>query len=252
MAARDPLDPAAARHQLTEAARARREVAEAILDHRFGNPELVEEALTHRSAAPYRGRKRKPGEPGPKTNERLEFIGDRVLGLLVAEWLIERFPDEQEGELGRRHAYLVSRPVLARVAESAGLSQALAVGANEMRAGVGRLATVLADAMEALLGALYQDAGLHAARRFVRGAWQADLESMAEPPKDPKTTLQEWCMARGLPLPVYAVAERTGPSHAPRFVMRVSGAGKEGRGTAGSKRVAERDAAADLLAQLQA
>ena len=222
-------------------------VAERLLGHQFGNRDLLAEALTHRSAT----QPKKRGRKRANSNERLEFIGDRVLGLVIAEWLIERFPDEQEGALGPRHAHLVSRQVLAEIADRAGLSEALAIGPSEARAGVGQLANVLADAMEAAIGAMYLDAGLDPARRFIREAWMAELESMEQPPKDPKTELQEWLMARGLPLPVYQVASRSGPPHRPEFVMEVSGGGKTGSGTAGSKRVAERDAAADLLAQLQ-
>ncbi len=241
MAVRDPLEPAPARDQLT-----RLEMAETLLGHRFADRTLLAEALTHRSATQPKRRGRKAAN----SNERLEFMGDRVLGLMVAEWLIERFPDEQEGALGRRHAHLVSRQVLAEIADRAGLSEALAIGANEAKAGVGQLANVLADGMEAAIGALYLDGGLEPARRLVRAAWGPELDAMGGPPKDPKTELQEWLMARGLPLPVYWVSARTGPSHAPEFVMQVSGGGKEGTGTAGSKRVAERDAAADLLARL--
>jgi ribonuclease III len=245
MAVRDPVEPAASRDQLGQPERLA--AAEALLGHRFAKPELLAEALTHRSATQVkrRGRKR------TKSNERLEFMGDRVLGLIVAEWLIDRFPEEEEGALGPRHAHLVSRRVLVEVAQRAGLSQALAIGASEARAGVGQLANVLADAMEAAIGALYLDGGLDPARRFVREAWAGEVEAMQHPPKDPKTELQEWLMARGLPLPVYKVTSRTGPSHHPEFVMEVSGGGKAGTGTAGSKRIAERDAAADLLAQLQ-
>ena len=139
---------------------------EAILGHDFKRPELLTEALTHRSAAQGKGR----GRAGA-SNERLEFIGDRVLGLTMAEWLAERFPREQEGELGRRLAYLVSQPVLAGVAETIGLAAALSVSPGEARAGVAKRATVLADALEAALGALYMDGGLDVARDFVRRAW---------------------------------------------------------------------------------
>ncbi|GAC1337854.1 MAG: ribonuclease III [Acetobacteraceae bacterium] len=222
--------------------------AEDILGHRFGRPDLLTEALTHRSAA----HGRKGGRKQAASNERLEFIGDRVLGLVVAEWLIERFPEEPEGALGPRHAHLVSRQVLAEIGEREGLSLALAIGANEARAGVGQLATVLADAMEAAIGALYLDGGLDPARRFVRKAWTPALDAMVEPPKDPKTELQEWLMARGLPLPIYQVTSRTGPAHQPEFLMQVTGGGMAGTGAASSKRLAERHAAADLLARLQA
>lgn len=230
---------------------ARYRVAEAILGHAFTRPNLLHEALTHRSAAHgRRGQHRRGERRGVGSNERLEFIGDRVLGLVVADWLIGRFPDEQEGELGPRHAHLVSRKVLAVIAEAAGLSGALAVAPNEARAGVGLLANVLADAMEAMIGALYLDAGLPAAQRFVRRAWEPAMNSLALPPKDPKTALQELLMARRLALPIYEVVDRSGPSHAPEFVISVSACDQTGTGRAGSKRLAERLAAADLLERL--
>ena len=216
----------------------------AALGHQFARPSLLAEALTHRSAAQGKGRR------GAGSNERLEFVGDRVLGLVMAEWLIERFPGEQEGELGRRFAHLVSRPVLAEVAASLGLGTALRIAPNEARAGLGAQANALADTMEAVIGALFMDAGLDPPRRFVRGAWASAMEGHERPPTDPKTALQEWMMARGLPLPAYAVSERSGPSHKPEFVILVSGAGQSGTGTGGSKREAERAAASDLLGKL--
>lgn len=226
-------------------------VAEAILGHHFCRPALLQEALTHRSAAHGRARPLRRGDRrGVGSNERLEFIGDRVLGLLVAEWLIERFPLEQEGELGPRHAMLVSRQVLGEIADTAGLSAALSIAPNEARAGVASLTNVLADATEALIGALYLDGGLDPARRFVRRAWLPAIEAQRLPPKDAKTALQEWLMARGRPLPIYALDERTGPSHGPTFTISVTAEGHTGTGTAGGKRLAERLAAADLLEKL--
>jgi ribonuclease-3 len=242
MAVRDPLEPTPARRHLT-----RLQQAEVLLGHTFRNQALLTESLTHRSALQPKRR----GKALVNSNERLEFVGDRVLGLIVAEWLIERFPLEPEGALGRRHAHLVSRRVLAELSDRAGLSEALDIGVSEAKAGVGHLANVLADAMEALIGALFLDAGLDPARAFVRRIWGPDLDAMAEPPTDPKTELQEWLMARGLPLPEYRVTSRSGPPHQPEFHMTVSGNGQEGSGSAGSKRLAERDAAADLLAKLQ-
>ena len=235
---------------MSEAGTIRESEAERILGHVFANKALLAEALTHRSAA-HAGRTHRRGERrGVGSNERLEFVGDRVLGLVVAEWLVERFPDEQEGELGRRFGHLVSRPVLAGIAERLGLEQALSIAPGEARAGVGQLANTLADAMEAAIGALYMDAGLPAAQRFVRQAWAAAMDHQVVPPKDPKTALQEWLMARGLALPVYVVAESSGPSHSPVFTIEVQGGGAVGRGTGGTKREAERLAAADLLGQL--
>ena len=218
---------------------------ETILGHEFNRAELLREAMTHRSAI--HGRTRSKGRG---SNERMEFIGDRVLGLLIAEWLIERFPREQEGELGRRLAHLVSQPVLAHVAEAIGLGEALAVSPGEARAGVRRRATVLADALEAALGALYLDGGIERARAFVRRAWGDAMSAQAAPPKDAKTALQEWLQARGLGLPEYIVVSRAGPPHAPEFVVSVTVGTVAGTGTAGSKRAAEQLAAEELLRAL--
>lgn len=252
MALRGPLEPAVHRHPLSApppAASADPQAAvQAVTGHSFARPELLREALTHRSAA--HGRHGARHRPGYGSNERLEFVGDRVLGLLIAEWLAERFPEEQEGELGPRHAQLVSRPVLARIAEEAGLAEALSVAPNEARAGVRQLSTVLGDAMEAVIGAIYLDAGLEVARRFVRRAWSAAMEAQQHPPKDPKTALQEWALARGQPLPAYRLDGREGPSHAPHFTVSVSVAGETGQGTGSSKRQAERAAAEALLLRL--
>ena len=143
---------------------------------------MLAEALTHRSAA----RKTPGGRRGSGSNERLEFIGDRVLGLLMAEWLIERFPHEQEGELGRRLGELVSQPALAKVAETIGMSELLSVAPGEERAGVKKRATVTADAVEAAIGALYLDAGLDPARNFVRTSWEAALQAQPAPRRIPR------------------------------------------------------------------
>lgn len=220
------------------------EAAEVILGHHFTRPALLREALTHRSALSGRHRR--------ASNERLEFVGDRVLGLVMAEWLAERFPDEQEGALGRRLAYLVSQPVLAEIATALALPAALAIAPGEARAGVRKRASVLADAMEAAIGALYLDAGLAAARAFVRRAFEAAMTAQAEPPKDAKTALQEWAQGHGLALPLYEVTMREGPPHAPVFAMRVSVGGRSGVGRAGTKQAAEQAAAADLLRQIGA
>jgi ribonuclease-3 len=213
---------------------------EAILGHEFKRPDLLREALTHRSAAQGRGRTH-------ASNERLEFIGDRVLGLTMAEWLAERFPREQEGELGRRLAYLVSQPVLAGVAETAGLAAALSVSPGEAKAGVAKRATVLADALEAALGALYLDGGLDVARDFVRRAWNDAMTVQAEPPKDAKTTLQEWAQKRGLELPAYEISSRSGPPHAPEFTVTVTVGASDATGIGGNRRAAEQAAAEALL-----
>lgn len=216
---------------------------EAILGHMFQRPELLREALTHRSISARRG---------GFSNERLEFMGDRVLGLLIAEWLSERFPAEQEGELGRRLAYLVSQPVLADVADVIGLDAAISVAPGEARVGIKKRATVMADALEAIIGAIFLDDGLAPARGFVRRAWDKPMRQLVAPPKDPKTALQEWLQAKGNPLPEYKIVSREGPAHEPMFVISVSSGALTGTGQAGSKRVAEQAAAADLLRQVRA
>ena len=204
---------------------------------------MLREALTHRSVSARRG---------GFSNERLEFLGDRVLGLVIAEWLTERFPKEQEGDLGSRLAHLVSQPALVAVAESIGLTAAISVAPGEARVGVKRRATVLADALEAIIGALYLDGGLAPARDFIRRAWEAPMRAQILPPKDAKSALQEWLMGRGRPVPNYEVVSREGPPHAPSFVITVASEGAAGEGRAGSKRAAEQEAAADLLRKLQA
>jgi ribonuclease-3 len=223
------------------------EAFETILGHVFQRPDLLKEALTHRSAAQGKG---KGGSRA--SNERLEFIGDRVLGLTMAEWLAERFPREQEGELGRRLAYLVSQPVLATVAEEVGLAAALSVSPGEAKAGVAKRATVLADALEAALGALYMDGGLPVARDFVRRAWNEAMVVQAEPPKDAKTALQEWAQKRGHELPAYAITGRSGPPHAPAFTVTVKVGAVDASGTGGNRRAAEQAAAEALLHRLSA
>lgn len=224
------------------------ESAQDILGHRFARLELLSEALTHRSAAldNWAGK-----AVFSASNERLEFVGDRVLGLLIAEWLAERYPRENEGGLGRRLAILVSQPVLADIAEKLGLAACLSLAPSESKAGVRKLATVLADATEAVIGALYLDGGLDVARGFVRRAWDDVMAAQIAPPKDAKTELQEWAMQRGRPLPHYEVVSMEGPSHAPSFVISVAMGGKSATATAGSKRSAEQVAAAELLGKLK-
>ena len=250
MAVRDPVVAAVPSRPLNDLPG---HAAEAVLGHRFARPELLREALTHRSALGGTGRivgGRQARSTGAGSNERLEFLGDRVLGLLMAEWLVERFPHEQEGQLGRRHAHLVSQPVIAEIAERLGLPALLSVADGESRAGVRLRATVLADAAEALVGAMYLDAGLGPPRRFIRRAWTPAVEAQEAPPKDAKTALQEFLLGRAKGLPEYELAGRAGPPHDPQFTMRVRAGELSGEGTAGSKRVAERLAAEDLLRKL--
>ncbi len=206
------------------------------LGHSFRDPGLLEHALTHRSAADPRRRML-------DSNERLEFLGDRVLGLIIAEWLAERFPQEREGDLGKRLATLCSQEVIAPIAERMGLAAALRVPPSEGRTGLRARATVLADALEAVLGALYLDGGLDAARGVVRREWADAMMVDAKPPVSAKNRLQEWTLGRGLGLPDYALVSTSGPSHAPVFVVQVSAAGRSAEGMGENKRAAEQAAA---------
>ncbi len=246
MAARGALGPPDEGRQLSPSpADARLALAQDLLGYRFRRPELLAEALTHRSASHGRLRTR-----GTGSNERLEFLGDRVLGLLMAEWLIERFPNEQEGKLGLRFADLVSREALTEIGARIGYARAVTLGAPSA-ASEAAGANLVADALEAALGALYLDSGIDEARRFVRRAWEDRIAAQLLPPEDPKTILQMWLQGRGKPLPLYEVVASEGPSHSPIFTISVTGADHTGVGTAGTKRAAERAAAAALLAQLR-
>lgn len=219
-----------------------------ILERVFTAPALLAEALTHSSLA---GTDRAGARHAPDY-ERLEFLGDRVLGLIVAERLLDRFPADREGVLAKRHTAHVRRETLAAVARRIGLGAYLRMSPGEEQMGGRDNDTILADACEAVIGALYIDGGLEAARRFIHAQWADAVDNPGDPPPEPKTALQEWAQARGLPLPAYALVDRIGPDHAPRFVVRaaVGGCG-QAEGEGGSKRAAERAAAAALLNELE-
>ena len=218
------------------------------LGYDFGRPELLAEALTHRSAL---DRQPELKAAFPNGNERLEFLGDRVLSLAMADLLLHRFPHEREGDLARRYSALVQAATLVEIAESIDLGAALTLGDSERQSGAVR-PTILADAMEAVLGALFLDAGFAAAAATIERLWGERLSDSLAAPRDAKTALQEWAQARRLPLPSYREVGREGPPHAPVFVVDVSIKGQEsGRGRAGSKREAARLAAAALLERLE-
>jgi ribonuclease III len=219
-----------------------------IIGYEFSDRELLEEALTHPSALAPEPRRRRHRETVKRGYERLEFLGDRVLGLVVAGCLWHRFEGEPEGDLARRHTHLVRREALARVAERIGLGRYLRLSRSEAAAGGAGNPGILADACEALIAAIYLDGGFEAASAFVRRFWEPLIEEMEEPPRDPKTALQEWAQARGLPLPTYELVATTGPDHAPLFTVMVSVVvGDPATATASSKRLAEARAAAILL-----
>jgi ribonuclease-3 len=210
--------------------------------HRFADPALLRQALTHRSA-------------GSPHNERLEFLGDALLNLVVAEQLYTRWPGADEGAMTRARAELVRESTLAQLARDLGVGERLVLGPGEMKSGGHRRDSILADAVEAVIAACYLDAGFDACRELVL-SWYAPLLEALPPPnrvgKDPKTRLQEWLQARGKPLPAYALVGERGDEHDRVFQVRCTLAQPpltaEGEGT--SRRGAEQAAAEAALAQL--
>jgi ribonuclease-3 len=226
-----------------------------LLGHDFARPALLAEALTHPSALPAgpKGRRGARRTAPPPNYERLEFLGDRVLGLVVADLLWRRFDREPEGLLTQRHAQLVRRETLAAVAAEIGLDGLVQLSPAEAASGGARSPAILADVMEAVIAAIYLDGGFAAAFAFIERRWGPRLAEMHRPPRDPKTLLQEWAQGRGLPLPEYRVVATSGPDHALQFTIAVRVAGQEeARATASSKRAAETGAAAALLERLSA
>lgn len=227
-----------------------RAIAESI-GYSFTDCGLLTEALTHPSAfSAARGHRRGPRR---RDYERLEFLGDRVVGLVIADLLWRRFDTEPEGDLTRRHTHLVRRETLAGVAERLGLGRHLILSPAEAAAGAAANPGILADVCEALIAAVYLDGGFAAAFALIRRLWGPLIDEMEEPPRDPKTALQEWAQARGLARPSYELVAASGPDHARRFTMaaRVAG-GEPAIATASSKRTAETRAAATLLERLAA
>jgi ribonuclease-3 len=255
VAAGDALGPPVRRHKLTSAGRlgegtALAEALAPILGHRFADAALLLSALTHPSVGPAQLRRR-AHHPGG-AYERLEFLGDRVLGLVVAHMLYEGFAEEDEGALAKRLAGLVRRETVARVAETVGLGGHLILSRGEAESGGRSNLTLLADALEALIGALYLDAGLATAEAFIRRHWAPLLRADAHPPQDPKTALQEWAQGAGLPLPDYSTVASEGPPHNPVFCVEVQVAGfAPARGSGRSKRAAEQAAAEAMLAAVR-
>jgi ribonuclease-3 len=212
---------------------------EARIGHSFADPDLLTRALTHVSAA---------GSSKGRNYQRLEFLGDRVLGLAVAEMLIEAFPHAPEGELSQRLSELVRRETCAGIAEAWDVGPHLLLGTGEMQSGGRANRAILSDVAESILGAVFMDAGYGAARKLVQAALASQLTAAVTPPRDAKTALQEWAQGDGRPTPVYAVIERAGPDHAPSFrvAARIKGLA-DSIGSGGSKRAAEQDAAEMML-----
>lgn len=212
------------------------------LGHAFAKPELAHQALTHRSF-------------GTPHNERLEFLGDSLLNCAVATLLYEKFPRLPEGDLSRLRAALVNQRALAEVAAQLGLGERMRLGEGELKSGGFRRPSILADALEALLGAIFLDSGFDAVRKAVAAMLSQRIEEATRKPvdKDPKTALQENLQGRGLALPRYCVQKTEGEAHEQTFVVecRVDDLGVAASGTGASRRAAEQAAAQEVLAQVE-
>ena len=216
------------------------EVAEFLRDalgHEPNDLALFERALTHSSVT-------------RDSYERLEFLGDRVIGLVMARWLYERFPNEPEGKLSRRYNDLVARPTCGEIGRGLGLPALIRLGKQAREDGANWSDNVVGDVVEALVGALLLDGGLDATDRFIRRVWGAYVESQDRAPKHPKSSLQELAAAKNLAAPEYELERKSGAHHSPRFTVRVSVMGLgEATGEGLSKQEAETAAAAALLDQ---
>lgn len=214
----------------------------ALIGHRFARPELLLNAVTHASIA----------TPTRPDNQRLEFLGDRVLGLVMAEALLAADRTAAEGQLAPRFNALVRKETCAEVAREIGLGDVLKLGRSEMMSGGRRKDALLADALEALIAAVYLDAGFVAARDLVIRLWTHRIGGVKADARDAKTALQEWAQARGQTPPLYTEIARSGPDHQPHFTVEVRlASGEAERAEAGTKRQAEQAAASALLARME-
>ena len=212
------------------------------IGHQFRQPDLLVRAVTHASIS----------SMTRPDNQRLEFLGDRVLGLAMAEALLRADPQASEGQLAPRYNALVRKETCADVAREIGLGDVLKLGRSEMMSGGRRKDALLGDALEAVIAAVYMDAGFEAAQAVVLGLWGDRIAAVEADSRDAKTALQEWAQARGLPPPVYLEQGRTGPDHQPVFTVEVRlENGAVERAAAGTKRQAEQAAAKALLARME-
>jgi ribonuclease III len=216
---------------------------EARIGHGFKDPNLLMQAITHVSAL-------KSGRKRGDSYQRLEFLGDHVLGLVVSDMLFHAFPNADEGELSKRLAELVRKESCADVAKSLGLLDDIKLGSVGSSADARLRKSILGDICEAVIGAIYLDGGHAAASDFVKRNWTERMHKPRRPLRDPKTVLQEWAQGKGLPTPVYREVERTGPHHDPQFRVAVDLPGlAPAEGVGGSKRAAEKVAASVMIAR---
>lgn len=213
----------------------------ARIGHDFANPELLIRALTHGSIS----------SATRPDNQRLEFLGDRVLGLVMAEALLDADPSAAEGVLAPRYNALVRKETCAAVAREIDLGAVLKLGKSEMVSGGRRKEALLGDGMEALIAAVYRDGGFGAAKDLILRLWGDRIGTVEADARDPKTALQEFVQARGEATPDYVIVKREGPDHAPEFTVAVTlASGESAEAKAGSKRQAEQSAAKTLLERL--
>lgn len=211
------------------------------IGHKFTDPTLLMRSVTHASMS----------SPTRQDNQRLEFLGDRVLGLVMATALLDQDQTASEGQLAPRFNALVRKETCAEVAREIDLGAVLKLGRSEMLSGGRRKQALLGDAMEAVIAAVYKDAGFEAAQNLILHLWGARISNVETDARDPKTSLQEWAQARGQKPPSYVEISRSGPDHAPVFTIAARlETGAEAQATAGSKRQAEQAAARALLAEL--
>lgn len=214
---------------------------EGRIGHSFADPDLLRHALTHSSMS----------SPTREDNQRLEFLGDRVLGLVMAESLLFLDKKASEGQLAPRFNALVRKETCADVARQIGLGDVLKLGRSEMMSGGRRKQALLGDAMEAVIAAVYLDGGFDAARDLINRLWGNRIDAVEDDARDAKTSLQEWAQGRGLQPPRYIEVKRSGPDHAPVFTIAARlASGEEAEATAGSKRQAEQAAAKALIEKL--
>jgi ribonuclease III len=242
-AAAGAAPPAKKRRSKTAVARAETASIEARIGHSFGDPSLLTTALTHVSAL-------KTARRRGDSYQRLEFLGDHVLGLIVSDMLYRSFPKANEGELSKRLADLVRKETCADVATSLGLLEGIKLGQVGAIADARLRTSVIGDICEAVIGAIFLDGGYPAAEQFVRRNWEERMRTLKRPLRDPKTVLQEWAQGRGLPTPVYREVERTGPHHDPVFRIAVDLPGlAPAEGVGSNKRAAEKLAASAMIAR---
>ncbi len=240
MADLDPLEPIADVGAMSRKAKPRSGELEDKIGYRFTDAALLDHALTHISAV--------SGGNRVASYQRLEFLGDHVLGLVISDLLFRTFPKANEGELSKRLADLVRKETCADIARAMDIGPAMRLGSSESQAGGRRRETILADMCEALIGAVFIDGGYDKAAAVIEKFWSERLMTPGKPLRDAKTMLQEWAQARGLPTPDYKETSRTGPHHKPEFKVSVSLPGKPAaEGVGRSKREAEQAAAAAML-----